>query len=135
GTTLYNRRVTVAVFGRAARLRLFNPAFARTWKLDPGVLREHPHIEAVIAWSDALSGGNPIWSALRTTVTAIDNREPVQGRIERRDGSAADCATVPLPDGATLVTFQDVTDSVNVERALRERNEALEEADKLKVDF
>jgi signal transduction histidine kinase len=33
------------------------------------------------------------------------------------------------------VTFQDVTDSVNVERALRERNEALEEADKLKVDF
>ena len=46
-----------------------------------------------------------------------------------------DCATVPLPDGATLVTFQDVTDTVNVERALRERNEALEAADKLKIDF
>jgi signal transduction histidine kinase len=46
-----------------------------------------------------------------------------------------DCATVPLPDGATLVTFQDVTDSANVERALRERNEALELADKLKIDF
>ena len=46
-----------------------------------------------------------------------------------------DCATVPLPDGATLVTFQDVTDSVNVERALRERNEALEDADKIKIDF
>ena len=38
-------------------------------------------------------------------------------------------------DGATLVTFQDVTDTVNVERALRERNEALETADKLKIDF
>ena len=46
-----------------------------------------------------------------------------------------DCTTVPLPDGATLVTFQDVTDSVNVERALRERNEALEDADKIKIDF
>ena len=57
------------------------------------------------------------------------------GRIEKRDGSVADCATVPLPDGATLVTFQDVTDSVNVERALRERNEALEDADKIKIDF
>ena len=45
------------------------------------------------------------------------------------------CATVPLPDGATLVTFQDITDSVNVERALRERNEALEDADKIKIDF
>jgi signal transduction histidine kinase len=33
------------------------------------------------------------------------------------------------------VTFHDVTDSVNVERALRERNEALEDADKIKIDF
>jgi signal transduction histidine kinase len=135
GETLDNLTEAVAVFGSDGRLRLFNPAFARIWKLDPGALREHPHIEAVIAWCHALSGDNPIWSAMRTTVTAIDNREPVNGRIERRDGSAADCATLPLPDGATLVTFQDVTDSVNVERALRERNEALEEADKLKVDF
>ena len=57
------------------------------------------------------------------------------GRLERRDGNVVDCATMPLPDGATLVTFQDVTDTVNVERALRERNEALEAADKLKIDF
>ena len=46
-----------------------------------------------------------------------------------------DFTTVPLPDGATLVTFQDVTDTVNVERALLERNEALEAADQIKVDF
>jgi signal transduction histidine kinase len=46
-----------------------------------------------------------------------------------------DLVTVPLPDGATLVTFLDVTDTVNVERALRERNEALVAADALKVDF
>src|SRR6202011_5769185 len=32
-------------------------------------------------------------------------------------------------------TFQDVTDSVNVERVLTERNEALVEADKIKIDF
>ena len=46
-----------------------------------------------------------------------------------------DCSTVPLPDGATLVAFQDVTDTVNVERALREKNEALETADEIKIDF
>ncbi len=40
-----------------------------------------------------------------------------------------------MPDGATLVTFQDVTDSVNVERVLIERNNALVEADKIKIDF
>src|SRR5262249_2486511 len=55
--------------------------------------------------------------------------------IERVDGSVVDCSTVPLPDGATLITFNDVTDTVNVERALRERNEALEDADRIKIDF
>ena len=46
-----------------------------------------------------------------------------------------ECMTMPLPDGATMLTFQDITDTENVERALRERNEALEAADQMKVDF
>ena len=65
----------------------------------------------------------------------MESRETTRGRIERRDGRVIDCSTVPLPDGATLVAFHDVSNSVNVERALRERNEALEDADKIKVDF
>jgi signal transduction histidine kinase len=109
--------------------------FARLWKFDPAALQDRPHIEAVIGWCHAIAGDNAIWPALRTAVTAIDDRGPMTGDIERRDGSAVKCATVPLPDGATLVTFQDITDSVNVERALRERNEALEDADKIKIDF
>src|SRR5207253_1719896 len=125
----------VAVFASDGRLRLFNPVFARMWRFDPAPLSERPHIETVIAWCAPLAADDPIWPALRATITAIDNREPVTGRLERRDGSVVDCATVPLPDGATLVTFQDVTDSVNVERALRERNEALEDADKIKINF
>src|SRR4029453_5876995 len=72
------------------------------------------------------------WGAL---APAMDNREPAIGRLERRQGSVVDCATMPLPDGSTLVTFQDITDTVNVERALRERAEALESADPLKINF
>ena len=68
-------------------------------------------------------------------MTAIDNREPIVARIERRDGMMIDMTTMPLPDGATLVTFQDVSDTVNVERALIEKNEALETADAIKIDF
>jgi signal transduction histidine kinase len=34
-----------------------------------------------------------------------------------------------------MLTFQDITDTENVERALRERNEALQAADQMKVDF
>jgi signal transduction histidine kinase len=135
GETLDHLAEGVAVFASDGRLRLFNPAFAQMWKFDPAALQERPHVEAVIGWCVALSGDNAIWPALRKTVTAIDDRQPVFGDMDRRDGSSLKCATVPLPDGATLVTFQDITDSVNVERALRERNEALEDADKIKIDF
>jgi signal transduction histidine kinase len=135
GETLDNLAEAVAVFASDGRLRLFNPAFARMWRLEAAVLADRPHIETVIGWCRLLSGDGALWQELRSTVTAIDDRNPVKGRIERRDGNVVDLATVPLPDGATLVTFQDVTDSVNVERALRERNEALEQADEIKVDF
>jgi signal transduction histidine kinase len=55
--------------------------------------------------------------------------------MTRLDGSVLDCALAPLPDGATLLTFADVTDNVNVEIALTERNAALEKAAKLREDF
>jgi signal transduction histidine kinase len=123
------------VFASDGRLRLYNSAFARMWKLSPVSLDGEPHIEAVIDWCRPLHGDDQTWAALRGAITALDRREPITGQLERRDGSVIDCATVPLPDGATLVTFEDVTDTVNVERALRERAEALEAADKLKDDF
>jgi len=135
GETLDNLAEGVAVFGSDGRLRLYNSAFGRMWRLSPGALTDRPHIEKITALCRPLHGNAPAWQALRNVITAIDSREAIPGRIERRDGSVVDCTTVPLPDGATLVTFHDVTDSVNVERALRERNEALEDADKIKIDF
>jgi signal transduction histidine kinase len=51
------------------------------------------------------------------------------------DGREFEFAAVPLPDGNALFTMLDVTDSRCVEAALRERNEALEEADRLKTAF
>jgi signal transduction histidine kinase len=123
------------VFGSDGRVRLHNPAFQRMWKLAPEALDQHPHVEAITAWSQALHDDNKVWQNLRGAVTAIDNREPIVARIERRDGITIDMTTMPLPDGATLVTFQDVSDTVNVERALIEKNEALETADAIKIDF
>ncbi|HEY0219206.1 MAG TPA: PAS-domain containing protein [Afipia sp.] len=133
--TLDNLAEAVAVFGGNGRARLFNPPFARLWKLSSEALALQPHIEAIEQWCRPLYDDDEAWQALRGAITGIDNRSSVQLRLERRDGSVLDCMTIPLPDGATMLTFQDVTDSVNVERALRERNEALETADQMKVDF
>lgn len=133
--TLDNLAEAVAVFGSDGRLSLHNPAFGRMWRLHEDTLANRPHIQAVIDQCRPLYGDDALWRRLHATVTAIEERASVTSRIERRDGSVVDLVTMPLPDGATLVTFLDVTDTINVERALRERNEALETADALKVDF
>ena len=133
--TLDNLTEAVAVFGSNGRAQLFNPAFAKMWKLSPETLREQPHIETVDALCRPLFDDALTWRALREAITAIENRAQVAQKIERKDGSVLECMTMPLPDGATMLTFQDITDTENVERALRERNEALETADQMKVDF
>jgi signal transduction histidine kinase len=133
--TLDNLAEAVAVFGSDGRIRLHNPAFQRMWKLTSDALDQHPHVESVAAWCQAQHDQTAVWRNLRGAVTAIDGREPISARIERRDGMVIDMASIPLPDGATLVTFLDVTDSVNVERVLRESNEALVAADAIKINF
>ncbi|MDB5876130.1 MAG: two-component sensor histidine kinase, partial [Ramlibacter sp.] len=133
--TLDNLAEAVAVFGSNGRAQLFNPAFARMWKLSPEALLDQPHIETVEAWCKPLFDDAAAWQTLREAITAIENRNEVALKLERRDGSVLDCMTMPLPDGATMLTFQDITDTENVERALRERNEALQTADQMKVDF
>ena len=135
GETLDNLTEALAVFGSDGRIRLFNPAFTTMWRIDPLDLLEHPHIETVIELARPLHDDDATWRKLRTAVTALDRRDPVAVRIERRDGMVADCSTVPLPDGGTVLAFHDVTDSVKVERALRERNQALVAADETKIKF
>jgi signal transduction histidine kinase len=133
--TLDNLSEAVAVFGSDGRVRLFNPVFAKMWGLAPDALEQRPHIEAVIASCRAFHAAESTWQTLRSAVTALEDRNPKTMRIERTDTAVIDCRTVPLPDGATLVTFHDVTDSVNVERVLTERNQALVAADAIKIDF
>jgi signal transduction histidine kinase len=133
--TLDNLAEAVAVFGSNGRAQLFNPAFARMWDLDAEALAGQPHIEVVESWCRPLSNDTTAWDRLRRAVTSIDERNPVRLKLERLDGTVLACMTMPLPDGATMLTFQDISDTENVERALRERNEALETADQMKVDL
>ena len=125
----------VAVFGSNGRVELFNPAFAKMWRPSPDQLREHPHIDTVESWCRSLYDDAVAWRTIREAITSIENRLDIALKLERKDGSVLDCMSRPLPDGATMLTFQDITDTENVERALRESNEALEAAGQMKIDF
>ena len=134
--TLENLSEGVAVFGPDGRLRLWNPAFSEIWKIAGSTLEERPHASEIVEWCAGICQDPDAWQRLVDAITAMtESRAPIHGRMERRNSSVIDYATVPLPDGATLTTFVNVTDSVNIERALLEKNDALEQAGELKNTF
>ncbi len=69
------------------------------------------------------------------TISKVTAQAPASGPVILNDGSMLQEVTVPLPDGNVLVTYLDVTDTARDERVLRERNEALETAGRLKSEF
>lgn len=134
--TLDTLKEGVAVFGTDGRLKLSNAAFAALWHLRPSDLDEKPHVDRVAELCCVRSPDREPWTALRMAVAGLhDQRTNLELRLACRDGSIVDCTAAPLPDGATLITFTDTTASVNVERALTERNQALLATEQLRNDF
>lgn len=129
--TLNNLSEGVAFFGIDQRLRLHNPAFCQIWDLGEEQLIGEPTLDelqaATLPWVEE-AGDGP------------DPRDPIQRRIRNgvlrwRAEKDIEFTSVPLPDGATLYLFLDITERNRAQSALRERNEALEAADRLKTEF
>ena len=136
GETLDSLKEAVAAFGTDGRIKLFNPAFVDVWRLDPALLADQPHVDAIAALCGPLCGDDEDWGLIRSAVVGLpEERRGFDKRLTRRDGTVLDMTAVPLPDGATLVTFTNVTASVNVENVLTERNKALLDAEKIRNDF
>ena len=134
--TLDNLFEAVAVFGADGKLKLSNPGFATLWELDQEQLDGEPHIADITELSRKLIDDGEDWENYKTHhIARISERARSAMRLQRRDGKVLDCTYVPLPDGATLITYMDITDSFQVERALRDRAQALETADRLKSEF
>jgi signal transduction histidine kinase len=133
--TLDSLKEGVAVFASDGKLRLANAAFAAMWRLPPEAMQGNPHFGEVMRSCPA-AADSEIWSAVRDLVIGLAERRDGFSRRERRgDGMVFDCTAAPLPNGDMLLTFVDVTDKVNAERFLQEKNEALEAAAKVKNAF
>src|SRR3546814_105310 len=135
--TIDNLYEGIAVYGADGRMKLFNPGLCSIWRLDPDFLRGEPHVREVLpVIRDLFSVSDREWPAFAQRMVArTTDPDARSGRYERTDGTAIDWAQVPLPDGGVLFSYVDVTDTLRVERALIERNEALETADRLKSEF
>ncbi|MCE3231841.1 MAG: divL [Rickettsiaceae bacterium] len=134
--TLDNLREGVAVFGRDGILKLYNPMYAMMWPDELPLLDSSPHSDALLEKSKHLFKYTGNWEEFKHDwMERPHTRKPVIKRIERTDGKFIEKLVVTLPDGDFLFSYEDITDSILAEKTLRERNEALEAADKLKTEF
>jgi signal transduction histidine kinase len=127
----------VAVFASDGRLRLHNEAFERFWGVTKAQLEDAGDFDGVAELGVRRLHDMAFWRELKARVADIDprSRQPQTGEARTGDDRIVAWQSRPLPDGATLIGFADVTDTRRLEKALADRSAALTEAERLKRDF
>ena len=135
--TLDKLNDAVAVFGSDGRLRLHNEAFERFWNITDAQLEQAHDFEGVVDLCVPRLHDMGFWRELKGRVADPDPqaRAPISGEVKTSDSRIVVYQSRPLPDGAPLIAFGDVTDARKLERALADRSAALAEAERLKRDF
>lgn len=135
--TLDKLNDAVAVFGSDGRLRLHNEAFERLWNVTAQDLADAADFDGVAELCLPRVHDLQFWADLKARVGDPDPtaRVPVSGETRSSDRRIIAFQSRPLPDGATLIAFTDVTDTRELEQALNARSAALSEAERLKRDF
>jgi len=134
--TFDNLFEAVGVFASDGRLTLWNTRFRELWGLEEEQLAAHPRVDTLTPLLAAKLKRASHAGLVRELVrSATVERKQRSGRVSLIDEREFEFAAVPLPDGNALFTMLDITDSRKVEAALRERTDALEEADRLKTAF
>ena len=127
----------VAVFGADARLRLHNEAFQALWGVGADQLERSGAFDDIVDLCVRRLTDLGFWRELKGRITSPDPvaRAPAVGEVVTADGRRLAWQSRPLPDGATLIGFADVTDTRALEDAVRDRESALRQSERLKKDF
>ncbi len=133
--TLDNLYEGVAVFGADARLKLYNSGFTEVWGVKPEMIEENLHIRELMSRIFNVWKRDAAEDEMERYVANVTRRDPYTSQMTMPNDRIINYNRVPLPDGNVLFTYIDVTDQQNVQRALTERNDALEAADKMKTEF
>ena len=125
----------ITVFSENGKLQISNERFAQIWGLDKTYLKSKPHIMDIIKkiQTNLSEGSNAQIDNI--FLNNINSRKTKNLRLQTSSHSTIDLLFVPLPDGATLISYHNITDSILVEKTLIEKNNALEAADRLKTEF
>lgn len=134
--TFNNLFEAVSVFSADTRLSIWNSRFEEIWGVEEDLLAQHPRFDELLPrLAPSLQKPSHVSILRELLQMTISTRQPRKSRIAFADGRIFQLSTVPLPDGNALLAMLDVTDSLQIEQALRDRNAALSEADSIKGKF
>ncbi len=126
----------LAVFAPDGHLQLWNRSFPTTWGIPAEGLDSHPTADSLLEQiGQGLAQPKQAAGIGEVIRSATLDRKGRAGRVRLANGHTLEFAGVPLPDGNGLLTTLDVTANEQAETALRERAEALEQADQVKARF
>ena len=136
--TLNNMAEGIAVFGSDGLLKLCNPAYCDIFKLEETDFIENSHVQKMSQIIASHIFGKKVKAKEKLSQTLISlalDRQQHTGTLKLDGSRIIRYNVVPLPDGANLNTFLDITDSVMAAQNLKEKNAALQETDQFKSEF
>lgn len=128
----------IMVYGSNNRVKILNNSLLKVWNIEERNIEElkGKHISEILEdLKDKIDFGGD-WSEFKeNAISSLTDRSPKTGRLVRKDDSVVLFSYTPLPDGAHMLSFIDITDTYMVEKAVMERNLALKEAHQLRYEF
>ena len=101
----------IAIFGTDGRLVMHNLPFARMWKLSENELDGQPHFAEIANLCTDRIGYDGIWGLVSCGVnSATPERFGEWSKTKRADGRVISLSLSRLPNGTTVVAFNDITD-------------------------
>ncbi|MDR1361613.1 MAG: PAS-domain containing protein [Holosporaceae bacterium] len=136
--TLDHLQEGIIVYGSDNRLKVVNNAAMQLWNMEERLASDLKgvHLSEMLENMKACIDYGEDWeSFLETSISNFTDRIAKSGKLAKMDGSIVLFSYIPLPDGAHMLSYSDVTDAQKVETAVREKDQALEAAQKLRYEF
>lgn len=136
--TLDHLNEGIIVYGSDNRIKIANTALQKIWNLTDESLEDFKGIhlsEVLDKIKDQLDYGDD-WESFREhTISNLTDRISKTGRLIKKDDSIILFTYTPLPDGAHMNSFQDITDTCKVEKAILDKNQAIKSVQNLRFEF
>ncbi len=126
----------ICVFNETGDLELINAGMTKFWGLDPALEGQKVNLSDIIEKILGECSTEIELEELRDAFARVMvSRIAAQQTIKSFNGNIIHRSMTPLPNRGIMVSDLDVTDSVIVQNALMEKNQALIYVDKIKSEF